>query len=327
MRWLEVAVRCRRAAWEAVAALIADLTGAGADYPAGGVVVEDPLDVARGRQRWELTDLVPGDPAWVTVKGYLTQTAADQGLQLLQLGLDRIRAAGLGTVDDPVAVWVDETDWATAWQAYWQPQRIGRRLVVVPSWETFTPEPGDLVITLDPGMAFGTGSHATTALCLCWLEDLVPPARVVVDVGTGSGILAVAAALLGAGPVLALDTDATAVQAARANVARAGEAVAAAVSCLKAEFSAAAVTAWLQRNPPHLVVANIITGVIVELAPAVAAALGPDGLFLAAGITSGRRGEAEAALRRAGLVVLATREEAGWVALLSRAAPVGGQER
>lgn len=116
--------------------------------------------------------------------------------------------------------WVDEQDWAEAWKAYWKPVRIGRRLVIKPSWMAWPPEdqpdaakPDDIIIELDPGMAFGTGAHSTTALCLAALEDFVEPGMEMVDLGCGSGILTVAALKLGAKSVLAIDTDPLAVEA------------------------------------------------------------------------------------------------------------------
>jgi ribosomal protein L11 methyltransferase len=117
---------------------------------------------------------------------------------------------------------VAEEDWATAWKEFYHPMRFGRRLVVKPSWRVFQAGPDDLVIELDPGMAFGTGLHQTTAMCLALLEDYVRPGATVLDQGTGSGILAIAAARLGARRVIAVDCSEVAVAAARENVARNG---------------------------------------------------------------------------------------------------------
>lgn len=113
-----------------------------------------------------------------------------------------------------------EQDWANAWKEHYQVQRIGKRIVIVPSWLEYTAQPDDVLLHLDPGMAFGTGLHATTRLCLCFLEQYVQPGIQMLDLGTGSGILAIAAAKLGAAAVLALDNDPIAVSIARDNVAR-----------------------------------------------------------------------------------------------------------
>ena len=111
-----------------------------------------------------------------------------------------------------------EEDWANAWKVYFKPERIGKKTVIKPTWETYEKQEGDLVIEIDPGMAFGTGNHATTALCIQMLEEYVQPGMDVIDVGTGSGILAIQAALLGAGSVQAMDFDTVAVVAATENV-------------------------------------------------------------------------------------------------------------
>src|SRR5207237_9096872 len=124
----------------------------------------------------------------------------------------------LWPVGTPTSRVVDEQDWENAWKGHFFVHRIGERLVIQPSWRDFEPGPDDLVVTLDPGMAFGTGLHPTTRLCLVALERLVSPGDRVFDVGTGSGILAVAAARLGAASVLAVDLDEIAMQAAREDV-------------------------------------------------------------------------------------------------------------
>lgn len=313
MRYLEVAVRCGRGAQEAVADLLTDL--------AGGVAVEDPLDVIRARAsgRWDATDLEPGDPAWVTVKAYLPDAGdLEERRQRLDAALDRLRRPAVGAIQPPTVRWVEEADWATAWKQYFKPLRIGRRLLIVPSWEQADLQPGDVAITLDPGMAFGTGQHATTALCLRWLEALVQPGARVLDVGTGSGILAIAAARLGAGAVLACDLDPVAAAVAAENVARNGVAGQVAVAC--ATVDQPPVRAWVRAGRPDLVVANLTAAAVQQVAPAVAAALAPGGLFLASGIIAGRRGEVVAALAPLGLPAQEVEEEDGWVAVLCRRA-------
>jgi ribosomal protein L11 methyltransferase len=147
----------------------------------------------------------------------------DEALRQVEIGLALLHqvydSAGTRRWPEPRTRFLAETDWAEAWKAGYDVLRIGRRLVVRPSWRDYAPQPGDLVIDLDPGMAFGSGLHPTTRLCLEALEDTMRPGLTVLDVGTGSGILAIAAARLGASRVLALDTDPLAVQIARENVA------------------------------------------------------------------------------------------------------------
>lgn len=315
MRYLELAVRCARGAAEPVADLLTGL--------AGGVAVEDPLDViqARAAGRWDLDDVGdPGDPAWVTVKAYLSDAAGDEAVARAEQGLDDLRRLGLGEIGAPVCRWVAEEDWATAWKQYFKPLPVGDRLIIVPSWEApaYTLPPGRLPLYLDPGMAFGTGQHPTTSLCLRWLEQLPLVGARVLDVGTGSGILAIAAARLGAAAVLGIDIDPVAAQVAAENVQ--GNGVAHRVQVARAEIADPVVTDFCAGGPPALVVANLTAAVVTAIAPAVPERLAPGGAFLASGVITEKQAAVTEALVAAGLQVEEVREEGGWVALLSRRA-------
>jgi len=301
LRYLEVAIRCQRAAADAVGHLLLTLTGA-------GYAVDDPLIIERNRDRWDLTDLVPGDPAWVTVSGWLAETDdLEQQRSRLEAGLDEIRAAGLGAVDPARFSWVQEEDWAHAWKAYFRPTRVGDRLVVVPTWEDYTPAAGEIPLYLDPGMAFGTGTHATTALCLRWMEELVQPGSRVIDVGTGSGILAVAAKRLGAAEVVAIDIDPVAVETAEQNARQNG---------VEVDVRRATLD-QVPEGDADLIVANIIASVIVDILPDVASRLKPGGRFLASGIIAGRKEAVTEAITDAWLLPAGVREQDGWVAILA----------
>ena len=174
---------------------------------------------------------------------------------------------------------VAEEDWANAWRAHFHPVRIGRRLVVAPTWEEFPALPGEVVVRLDPGMAFGTGTHASTVLCLQALEELVRPGCRVLDVGTGSGILAVGAALLGAGEVTALDIDPLAVRIARENAAQGGVAERVHVRYAELRDLLAAGLA-----PAEVCTANLTADILVGLAADLAGAVAPGGVLVASGI-------------------------------------------
>jgi ribosomal protein L11 methyltransferase len=203
---------------------------------------------------------------------------------------------------------VAEADWATAWRAHWRPRRVGRRLVVVPAWHDYRPAPGDVVLRLDPGMAFGTGEHASTRLALAALERelaAAPPGELTVgDLGTGSGILAVAAARLGAAAVWAVDVDPLAVRVAAENAARNGVA---------ARVRVAAGGPEAIPEPVHLLVANLTADLHVELAGAEASRLRPGGRLLASGVVAGEAERVRAALAAAGLRPTAERAAEGWV--------------
>ncbi len=210
---------------------------------------------------------------------------------------------------------LQEEDWANAWKSFYQIQHMGQHTVIVPSWLDYTPRPDDIVLSLDPGMAFGTGLHPTTQLCLQQLETLPCHNRTILDVGTGSGILSIAAAKMGAAHVLALDNDPVAVEVATANVAhnQVGERVHVALGSLGMATPDEQTTAPPQRY--DLIVANIIASVLVALAPHLADALAPDGTLLTSGIILEREDEVALALAAAGLHLHQRHRQGDWVAL------------
>jgi ribosomal protein L11 methyltransferase len=230
-----------------------------------------------------------------------------------------------------------EEDWANAWKEFYQVHRVGKRTVIKPPWQDYLPEPDDIVIEIDPGMAFGTGLHPTTRLCLLALEDYFSVLRegvIVLDLGTGSGILAFAAAKLGAEKVIAVDTDAVAVNSAQENSERNGlqAKIVAAQGSLAIETGATIEGGFYsfreedQRTPPELaavlpvdlIIANIIARIIAALAVAMYHALKPGGTLICSGIIEERAGETLAALQTAGLTLLERKQEGDWVAFVLR---------
>ncbi|MGQ9522383.1 MAG: 50S ribosomal protein L11 methyltransferase [Anaerolineae bacterium] len=202
---------------------------------------------------------------------------------------------------------VAETDWAEAWKQHLTVLHVGQRLIIRPSWLPYVPAAEELVIELDPGMAFGTGTHPTTQMCLLALEDTVHSGARVLDLGTGSGILAIAAAKLGAGRVLALDTDPQAVAVARENVRRNG--VADRVRVARGSLAQAV-------GRFDLIVVNILAQVIVEmLDQGLARRLAPEGRLVVTGLLLGQEEEVRKAFQRNGLVIVGRRQMEDWVAL------------
>jgi ribosomal protein L11 methyltransferase len=295
MDWLELTVRADSEAVESVAAVLSQ-------YVHGGVAIEEDITPFSDREGY----LVNADRP-VTIRGYLPADAVDCGCILSQITRAMDSLSMIRPVSQPSVRRLAEEDWANAWKDHFHVLHIGRRTVIVPSWREYQPEPGEAVLTLDPGMAFGTGLHPTTRLCLAALEDLLRPGDRVLDLGTGSGILAIAAARLGAGAVTALDTDAVAVRAAAANVEANG--LSGAVSVSQGSLTA---------DPPtyDLVVANIIASVLRDLAAPLAGAVRPGGLLLACGIIQERESEVAAAFAAAGLTLQERRTEGDWVALI-----------
>lgn len=218
---------------------------------------------------------------------------------------------------------VREEDWAEGWKAFFDVERAGRRIVIRPSWRAYEPLPGEVVVDLDPGMAFGTGQHPTTRLCLAALEEFVRPGMDVLDLGCGSGILALAAVKLGCARVLALDVEPVAVDATRANAARNGvvQQISAALGSLG--------DAWPLAESPlslaDLVVANISAGMLADLAEPIAAALRPGGVFIGGGIIGERLDEVLVALAASGLSSGQIRSDGDWRAVIARRPGPGGR--
>jgi len=187
--------------------------------------------------------------------------------------------------------------------------------VIKPSWEEYQPAVEELVIELDPGMAFGTGTHPSTVLCLEALEETIHGGEYLIDVGAGTGILAIAAARMGAGLVDAVDVDPVAVEAPGANVAanHVEKSVAVREEQWTGEVSSTASVA--NARPADVIVANLVAALIISLAPIFARRLSPGGVLIAAGIVKPRAVEVEEALARAGFALLERREREDWICL------------
>jgi len=205
---------------------------------------------------------------------------------------------------------VDEEDWADSWKSAFHPFRLGERFVIVPSWCEYAREPGDRVLSIDPGMAFGTGTHETTALCVELVEEYVKPGDRVIDVGTGSGILALAAATMGAEDVLAIDIDSVAVRVARENTERGGMGGVIRVAHGNLLDSVHEIA--------DVVIANIIADVIIGFAEPVRAHIAPGGLFICSGIAINRLPDVLGALAAAGYGEPDARVMGEWAAIAVR---------
>ena len=283
--WLEIAVPAHAEAVEAVSEILSRV-----GY--NGIAVEVPLERGAGADH--------------TVKAYLVENAdAFAKVSDVRDALGHLQAFGLGPIGELVARRVDDKDWLESWKAEFVPIRIGAFLVR-PTWsESIVGEGVELV--LDPGMAFGTGLHPTTQQCLEALSTLPLGGKSVLDVGTGSGILAIAAAKRGASPVVAVDTDTLAVDAARENAVRNG------VAIPVGEGSAADVPGRFD-----VVLANIVSPVLQRIAPDLAARLAGGGTLLVAGISAPAERATRNALESARLEVLDRTVRDDWVALALR---------
>jgi len=298
MDWLEMSVEADPEAVESLSELFSR-------FVSGGIAIDEPYTLSDDGQAYQIT---PGAP--VTVHAYLPLDAeATEKRRRIEEGLwylARISPAHIGELRTRA---LKEEDWANAWKAHYYVTHIGARIVIKPSWREYTPQPAEIVLELDPGMAFGTGLHPTTRMCLIALEEYVRPGMHVLDVGTGSGILAIAAARLGAAQVDALDISSVAVEAAQANVAANG------VSD-RVQVTLGSLEPHHAHGPYELVVANMTARAIAGLAPQLVGALAPGAPLIASGIIGGRVDEPSLALMAAGLTNLATRQEGDWITLI-----------
>lgn len=205
-----------------------------------------------------------------------------------------------------------EEEWADAWKKYYKPFHLGHHIFIVPSWVEAKEEPGDIRITLDPGMAFGTGTHETTSMCMELLEEQVKPGSTVLDIGCGSGILGIVAAKVGAGQVICSDLDPNAVLVAKENV-QINE-VEKQIQVFAGDLTEVPA---IQNTKADLIVANIIADVIITLAPQAKPFLKQDGTFITSGIIKERRADVEEALKLAGYQIEEVKEQGSWVAIRS----------
>ena len=201
---------------------------------------------------------------------------------------------------------VDEEDWSNAWKKYYHPVQVGEHLVVCPSWEAYDRQPDDVVLTLNPGMAFGTGTHDTTRLCMELLEKYITPQDTVLDVGCGSGILAITAALLGANKIIGCDIDEVAVKVAGENAALNGVQD-------RIAFHQGDLTSQVEGSF-QIICANIVADVIIRLSEDAGRYLAKDGIFITSGIIDTREQDVLNALEQNGFQVIERRTSGGWVA-------------
>ncbi|MCL7747272.1 50S ribosomal protein L11 methyltransferase [Halalkalibacter alkaliphilus] len=311
MKWSEFSIHTTEEAVEPVCNILHE---AGAS----GVVIEDSIDLAKewGDRFGEIYQLSPDDypeegvivKAYFPVNSFLAETIDEikesiNGLLAydIDLGSNKVQIAE-----------VHEEEWATAWKKYYKPVKVSSSITITPTWEEYEASEDETIIELDPGMAFGTGTHPTTVLCIQALDKVIQGGEMVVDVGTGSGVLSIAAAKLGAQRTLALDLDYVAVESAEQNVA----------------LNQVDNTVTVKQNnllegiegPFDIVVANILAEVIVRFVQDAAAVLKPNGIYITSGIIKRKKQEVKDALTSGGFVIEEVVEMDDWVAIIAKKA-------
>ena len=278
----------------------------------GGFVIENEEDfkdfLEHNHAYWDYVDqdLEQKYAGLSRIKCYLTDDA--EGQQLLR----QIRDA-YGNIE---ASLVQDSDWENNWREYYKPIEVGEKLVVVPEWEP-VPADGRVPLRLDPGLIFGTGSHATTRLCLAELEHYVNQNTQVLDLGCGSGILGIGALVLGAKRCLGCDIDPKAPDVVLSNAALNGIGPDRLTACAGDILSDASLRRSFGTGY-DLVLSNIVSDVIIPLSRYVRSFLAPDGVWISSGIIDGRQDEVRAAIEQAGFTVLAHRQEEEWHAFVAK---------
>ncbi|MFC3745431.1 50S ribosomal protein L11 methyltransferase [Paenibacillus sp. GCM10012306] len=344
MLWHEVTIHTTEEAQEMISNFLYEAGAGGVSIEESGILGKE-RDTRYGELYDEpLNDIPEGE---AVIKGYYAESVDMDGvIAELTPRVEELREYGIDPGKAQIS-WktVDDEEWAHAWKQYFKPLRVSERLTIKPTWEEYTPEsPNEKIIEIDPGMAFGTGTHPTTALCLRALEKNITGGEEVIDVGTGSGILAVGAMLLGAGSVLALDLDPVAVESAAENVAlnRLEDSITVKesdlLSLLGGEKAAdtpagdmwpsarpeANASVQPETNPAEdslgvtlpvqIVVANILAEIIVLFTDDVYRALKPGGIYITSGIYKDKEGLVSQALTASGFEIIEITREEDWVA-------------
>nr|WP_206700954.1 MULTISPECIES: 50S ribosomal protein L11 methyltransferase [Lysinibacillus] len=310
VKWSELSIHTKNEAVEAISNILHE---AGAS----GVVIEDSAEFAKPRedQYGEIYALNEEDfpKDGVIVKAYLSESSfLNETVEEIKAAITNLTNFNIDIGENVVSiVEVNEEDWATAWKQYYHPVKISERFTIVPTWEQYTPVSTDeLIIELDPGMAFGTGTHPTTVMCLQGLEKVIKEGDTVVDIGTGSGVLSIGAALLGAKNVHALDLDEVAVRSAQENVA-----------LNKVEDKVAVFHGNLLdtvKEPADVVVANILAEIIMSFTDDAFTIVKPGGLYVTSGIIGAKRDDVKVALEASGFMIEEVLLMEDWVAIIAR---------
>lgn len=310
MKWSEISIHTTNEAVEPIANIL---------YEAGasGIVIEDSFDLNKEHpeQYGEMYELNPDDfpEEGVIVKAYLpVNSFLGETVEQIKSAINNLMSFNIDIGKNKVTISeVQEEEWATAWKKYYHPVKISSKFTIVPTWEEYEPVSSDeLIIELDPGMAFGTGTHPTTVMSIQALEQTVKKGDIVYDVGTGSGVLSIASALLGAKHILALDLDDVAVESAKSNI----------------ELNNVQDQIIVKQNnllnsitePADVIVANILAEIIVRFTDDAYRLVKDGGYFITSGIINQKRQEVEDKILSSGFTIVETLKMEDWVTIIAK---------
>ncbi|HBH3690796.1 TPA: 50S ribosomal protein L11 methyltransferase [Clostridioides difficile] len=309
--WIEVTIKTTTEAVEPITNILYE-------QGAGGAVIEDPKDFLFQKKNeldWDYVEeevFKKNEEDDVFIKTYVSEEKnVMEFVEIIKQKVLGLKDFGIDIGEGSVSLdQVNEADWANAWKAYYKPTKVGQRVVVKPTWEDYAMQDGDLIIELDPGMAFGTGTHETTSMCIRELEKYVNKDSKVFDIGCGSGILAIAAAKLGAKEVVAVDLDEVAVKVAKENVLE--NKVEKSVSVMHGNLTD------VIKDKADVIVANIIADIIKILAKDVQNFMKEDAIFISSGIILDKVEEVKESLIENGFEIVEVQKLGEWSAIVSK---------
>ncbi|MGO1370021.1 50S ribosomal protein L11 methyltransferase [Senegalia sp. (in: firmicutes)] len=310
MKWIEVQVKTTTEAVETVTNIL---------YEAGacGLVIEDPKDISHfetDNEKWDYIDpsLLESEFEGAIIKGYFEES--EDLIDIIELIKDNIEMIpsyqldkGLGEVTTSE---IEDQDWAATWRKYYKPKKIGEKIVIKPSWEEYEKKEEEIIIEMDPGMAFGTGTHETTMMCVRQLEKHIHQFDTVFDIGTGTGVLAIASAKLGAVNTIAIDLDQDAVSVAKQNVVKNGVS-----NTVQVKYGN---LLDIIDGKANVIVANIVADIIKILSEDIKRFLEDDGVFISSGIILDKVDDVRKSLEENGLKVIDEINLGEWACLVSK---------
>lgn len=306
MNWIELSVKTEFDAFEAISDLLTD-------FGANGVAIEDTSNMQNDLDLlyWDYVDEnIKHQDQNVIIKAYYLENLYTEQMKLkIKDGISKIEKILKISSSEISEKVINEEDWANEWKKHYKPIKVGQSIIVKPSWEDYTKQANEIVIEMDPGMAFGTGTHESTYMCLEFIEKFIGNRKRILDIGCGSGILSITGIKLGAESAFAIDIDEVAIKVAKENALN-----------NKIQSNIVVKKAKIQEinsgEKYDLVLANIVANVIIEISPIVKNFLDENGLFIISGIIKERQEEVQNCLKNNNYKIIETKNMGEWVAMV-----------